>query len=187
MTGRNQSTLMAEQKKMTTNKQKRTSTSKKIDPVFDPAKQVLWSRPGYLVRRLNQIHYALFYEECKSQSITPVQYGVLTALSLNPWMDQTEIGLELGLDRTTTADVVKRLQERGYVDRRTNPEDKRSRQAAITEEGLRVMGLLQDGMARAQQRLIEPLPTRDRDVFMKLLSKLVDANNQYCRTIVKGM
>lgn len=178
---------MAEQDTTTKKKPKRAATSKNNDQIFDPAKQILWSRPGYLVRRLNQIHYALFYEECKSQSITPVQYGVLTALSLNPWMDQTEIGLELGLDRTTTADVVKRLQERGYVDRRTNPEDKRSRQAATTEEGLRVMGLLQEGMARAQHRLIEPLSIRDRDVFMKLLSKLVEANNQYCRTIVKGM
>src|SRR5690606_29841789 len=82
-------------------------------PGFDPAKQALWSRPGFLVRRLNQIHYALFFEECKSHNITPVQYGILTALSLSPWLDQTQIGLELGLDRTTTADVVKRLQERG--------------------------------------------------------------------------
>ena len=48
---------------------------------FDPAEQVLWSRSGYLVRRLNQIHYAMFFEEC-SHEITPVQYGILTALSL---------------------------------------------------------------------------------------------------------
>lgn len=64
--------------------------------MFDPAKQVLWSRPGYLVRRLNQIHYALFYEECKTQNVTPVQYGVLTALSLSPWLDQTAIGMGWG-------------------------------------------------------------------------------------------
>ena len=47
----------------------------KIRPLvieFDPAKQVLWSRPGFLVRRLNQIHYALFFEECTSPNITPV-------------------------------------------------------------------------------------------------------------------
>jgi DNA-binding MarR family transcriptional regulator len=148
---------------------------------FEPAKQVLWSRPGFLVRRLNQIHYALFFEECKSQNITPVQYGILTALSLRPWLDQTEIGLEIGLDRTTTADVVKRLQERGLVQRRVNPADRRSRQALITKEGLRLMGLLQGGMIRAQQRLLEPLAPRDRDVFMKLLSQLVEANNHYSR------
>ena len=26
----------------------------------------LWSRPGFLVRRLHQIHYALFFEECRA-------------------------------------------------------------------------------------------------------------------------
>ena len=166
---------------------KRVATQKTDTKIFDPAKQVLWSRPGYLVRRLNQIHYAMFYEECKTQNVTPVQYGVLTALSLSPWLDQTAIGMELGLDRTTTADVVKRLQERGLVERRINPNDKRSRQAVITQAGLRIMGLLQEGMARAQQRLLEPLSTRNQEIFMKLLSTLVEANNQYSRTTLKPM
>ncbi|WP_232464888.1 MarR family winged helix-turn-helix transcriptional regulator [Bordetella genomosp. 8] len=154
--------------------------------MFAPAKQVLWARPGYLVRRLNQIHYAMFFEECRTQNITPVQYGVLTALSLSPWMDQTALGMELGLDRTTTADVIKRLQERGLVQRRINPNDKRSRQAVITEEGLRIMGLLQAGMARAQQRLLEPLSPRNQQLFMKLLSTLVEANNQYGRAQLRA-
>lgn len=162
---------------------KRTAAA---EPPFDPAKQVLWSRPGFLVRRLNQIHYALFFEECKTQNVTPVQYGILTALSLNPWLDQTALGLELGLDRTTTADVVKRLQERGLVDRRVNPLDRRSRQAVITPEGLRVMGHLQGGMLRAQQRLLEPLSRRSQETFMKLLSTLVDANNHYSRATLRA-
>ncbi len=156
-------------------------------PGFDPAKQALWSRPGFLVRRLNQIHYALFFEECRSENITPVQYGILTALSLNPWLDQTQIGLELGLDRTTTADVIKRLQERGLVERRVNPEDRRSRQALITKEGLRVMGALQMGMLRSQRRLLEPLTPRNREIFMKLLSQLVEANNHYSRAMLRAL
>lgn len=156
-------------------------------PELDPAKQALWSRPGFLVRRLHQIHGALFHEECKSRNITPVQYGVLTALSHSPWLDQTAIGSELGLDRTTTADVVKRLEERGLVVRRINPQDKRARQAEITREGLDVMAELRQGMARAQQRLLEPLPPDDREVFMRLLATLVEANNQYGRTLLKSI
>ena len=50
-----------------------SSRAKEREPAFEPAKQALWSRPGYLVRRLNQIHYALFFEECKTQNVTPVQ------------------------------------------------------------------------------------------------------------------
>ena len=43
------------------------------------------------------------------------------------------------------------------------------------------MGQLQAGMTRAQQRLISPLSKKDQDTFMRLLSKLVQANNHYGR------
>lgn len=156
-------------------------------PVFEPARQVLWTRPGYLIRRLNQIHYAMFFEECGHESVTPVQYGILTALSVNPGIDQTTIGLELGLDRTTTADVVKRLEQKGYLERQINPGDRRSRQAFITREGLRVMSRLQAGMFAAQDRLLKPLPAADRRRFVELLALLVQANNQYGRASVRGI
>ncbi|MCA0243620.1 MAG: MarR family transcriptional regulator [Proteobacteria bacterium] len=148
---------------------------------FDPIRQVLWSRPGFLVRRLNQIHYAIFAEECKSHNMTPVQFGVLTALSLKPGLDQTEIGTELGLDRTTTADVLKRLEEKQLITRRPHPADRRSRQSLITDEGFKVMKELHAGMTQAQQRLLAPLSPRNQEIFLKLLSELVDANNDYSR------
>ncbi|MBC7202117.1 MAG: MarR family transcriptional regulator [Pusillimonas sp.] len=151
------------------------------------SKQGLWSRPGFLVRRLNQIHDAMFFEECKEGNITPVQYGILTVLSRNPWLDQTAIGFELGLDRTTSADVIKRLEEKGLVERRVNPTDKRSRQTNITPEGLALMESLKEGMARSQQRLIEPLSPGDRKTFMMLLAEVVEANNQYGRAALKSV
>ncbi|MBC2769055.1 MarR family winged helix-turn-helix transcriptional regulator [Pusillimonas minor] len=147
----------------------------------------LWSRPGFLVRRLNQIHYAMFFEECTEGSITPVQYGILTVLSQNPWLDQTTIGYELGLDRTTSADVIKRLEDKGLLERRVNPQDKRSRQANITPAGLELMVSLKDSMARAQQRLIEPLSPSNRKLFLSLLTELVEANNQYGRAALKAV
>ncbi len=157
-----------------------------VDEDGDPAREVLWERPGFLVRRLNQIHYAMFFEECHSQNITPVQYGVLTALSLVPWMDQTEIGMDVGLDRTTTADVIKRLQERGLIERRINPADKRSRQAKLTKSGGKIVEELHEGMARAQARLLEPLNARNREVFMRLLGILVESNNHYGRSLLRA-
>ncbi|MAK56430.1 MAG: MarR family transcriptional regulator [Pusillimonas sp.] len=129
----------------------------------------------------------MFFEECKEGNITPVQYGILTVLSRNPWLDQTAIGYELGLDRTTSADVIKRLEEKGLVERRVNPTDKRSRQANITPEGLSLMESLKEGMARSQQRLIEPLSPSDRKTFMTLLAEVVEANNQYGRAALKSV
>jgi DNA-binding MarR family transcriptional regulator len=152
---------------------------------YDPTWEALRSRPGYLIRRLNQIHYAMFIEECNIEGITPVQYGILTVLASQPGLDQTAIGFELGLDRTTTADVLRRLEEKGYLERRVNPADRRSRQAYITTAGRRLKDKLHAGMQRSQDRFLAPLSPQDRARFMSLLSVLVECNNQYGRAAAR--
>lgn len=153
----------------------------------DPAKELLFARPGFLVRRLHQIHVAMFFEECKSQNVTPVQYAILTAVSVLPDLDQTSLGHEVGLDRTTTADVVKRLEDRGLVERRPNPSDKRTRHVRLTAEGQTVVDALRGDMARAQERLLAPLRPAERTMLMDLMKILVEANNQYSRTVLRAI
>jgi DNA-binding MarR family transcriptional regulator len=145
---------------------------------FALLRQVMWSRPGFMVRRLHQIGDALFYEECQSNSITPVQFGVLTALSMNPWLDQKAIGRELALDRTTTAEVLRRLEEKGLIERRVNRDDRRSRLSVITRQGLETVGALHEGMQSAQDRLIAPLSKADRATFFRLVSQIVEAHER---------
>ena len=58
----------------------------------------LWQRPGFLIRRVNQIHIAMFFESCKDFAITPVQYGLLTTLAERPNLDQTSLCAEVGVD-----------------------------------------------------------------------------------------
>ncbi|WP_240787158.1 MarR family winged helix-turn-helix transcriptional regulator [Ramlibacter rhizophilus] len=135
----------------------------------------MWSRPGFLIRRLHQINDALYFEECK-ENITPVQFGILTALSTNPWLDQKAIGRELALDRTTTAQVLSRLVDKGLVEVRVNPDDRRSRLSVITKAGLNIMRALQDSMWQSQARLLSPLSEAEKTVFMKLAAKVVQAH-----------
>jgi DNA-binding MarR family transcriptional regulator len=127
---------------------------------------------------MNQIGAALFYDDCQSESITPMQIGMLTALSMNPWLDQKALARELSLDRTTTAEVLKRLGEKGLVETRVNPDDRRSRLSVITKKGLKLYTDLQGSIHRSQERLLEPLSPEDRATFMKLLSQLVDAHEK---------
>jgi len=147
----------------------------------------LSSRPGFLVRRLNQIHYAMFFEECKGFNITPVQYGMLTALSTNTGLDQKALGLELGLDRTNTADVLKRLEERGLVTRKQSTVDGRVKHAFITPEGKKITKKMYSSMLSAQQRLLLPLDDADKQKFLELLHVLVDANNEFGRASMRAL
>jgi DNA-binding MarR family transcriptional regulator len=143
----------------------------------------LWVRPGYLLRRLHQIHYALFFEECADFDITPVQYGLLTTLSLNPDLDQNSIGRELGIDRTNVADVLARLARRGLLERHRSKQDKRMVLARLTPAGQRVTDEMYAAMLKAQNRLLAPLLPDERKAFVDTLLRLIEGNNHLGRTI----
>jgi DNA-binding MarR family transcriptional regulator len=143
----------------------------------------LRARPGYLLRRLHQIHYALFFEECAEFDITPVQYGLLTTLSLNPDLDQNSLGRELGIDRTNVADVLARLARRGLLERRRGKEDKRTVLTRLTPEGQHITENMYAAMQRAQKRLLSPLPAGERKAFIDTLLRLIEGNSHLGRAI----
>lgn len=145
----------------------------------------LWQRPGFLIRRLNQIHIALFFESCKDFAITPVQYGLLTTLSERPNLDQTSLCAEVGVDRTTMADVLRRLEERGLVKREPSPSDGRLKIANITARGRKTMKEMYASMREAQVKFLSPLDPKDQATFIRMMMQLVEGNNQYGRTSLK--
>lgn len=141
----------------------------------------LGDRPGHLIRRLHQIHVAMFLEECAAYSLTPVQYAVMTVLAVQPELDQISIANEAAIDRTNVADVLARLEERGIVTRQVSPADRRMKLAVLTEEGARITGDMEAAMQRAQDRFLAPLTAGQRAEFMRLMDALVDANNAFSR------
>ncbi|MGE0748021.1 MAG: MarR family winged helix-turn-helix transcriptional regulator [Rhodospirillales bacterium] len=140
----------------------------------------LGERPGYLIRRLHQIHVALFLEECGDE-LTPVQYGVMSVLFAQPGMDQISLAAEVGIDRTNVADVLARLEARGMLRRAVCDRDKRMKRAHLTPAGEGLVRRLEARMLAAQDRLMAPLPPDRRRAFLALLTELVDANNAYSR------
>ncbi|MCK8787828.1 MarR family transcriptional regulator [Roseomonas sp. NAR14] len=145
------------------------------------ARMPLWRRPGYLVRRLHQLHNALFFSECEGFDITPVQYGVLTTLSLLPGSDQNTLAQEVGLDRTNVADVLVRLERRGLVRRQRGEADRRTVLAWLTADGEALLKAMYAVMRRSQERLLAPLAPAEREQFLGMLLRLIDAHNQHGR------
>jgi DNA-binding MarR family transcriptional regulator len=150
-----------------------------IDQAHPPGQLPLWSRVGYLVRRLHQIHNAIFVEECRQFGITPVQYGLLTALHYYPGSDQVNLGREVGIDRTNVADVLERLSDRGLVRRERSQRDRRSMIAFLTPEGERVHEQGRACMMRAQERLLAPLAVPFHPAFLAVLTQLIEGNSQF--------
>lgn len=141
----------------------------------------LWQRPGYLIRRLHQIHVAIFLDECAEYGITPVQYAVMTALLNHPGADQVTIARDAAIDRTSVADVLARLAQRGLVRREPGKQDRRMRIAVLTDEGERIAREMEHASLSAQAKLMAPLTAAKHAQLMDLMTELVEANNEFSR------
>ncbi len=137
--------------------------------------------PGHLVRRLQQIAVAIFLQESGSAGVTPVQYAVLQSVANQPGIDQRSLARAAGLDTSTIAGVVDRLEDRALLQRSTPPGDRRVRLLHLTAEGGRLLAAVQPAMQRAQDRILQPLPAAERAVFLRMLHRLVTANNELSR------
>lgn len=132
--------------------------------------------PGYLLRRLDS-RAATLYEEFTGQSdLTPRQFGVLLTLFQSGVLPQTELGSRLHLDRSTLAEMLQRMDERGLVERQTHERDKRAVEVALTKLGEKALMRTIAQALQAQDALLSPLPDYLRPVFMKCLEILANAD-----------
>ena len=142
------------------------------------AQSALLGRPGFLIRRLHQIHGYLFARETAGFAVTPVQYSVMTVLFEREESDQITIAREVGLERTTVADVVARLESRGLVTRHTNSRDQRVRLVRLSREGRQLVKKMARAVERAHAQTIAPLSPAEQQQLMALLLRMLEANNE---------
>jgi MarR family transcriptional regulator, lower aerobic nicotinate degradation pathway regulator len=144
----------------------------------------LYRRPGFMIRRAHQIAVAVFLEETREGRVTPTQYGVLVILERRPGIDQNTLARLLGLDRSTTGLVVRKLAERGLIARATGASDQRRRELKLTRAGVTLLRRVSTDARRAQQRLLSPLPVSERARFLELLARVTEAFNRTTRVPV---
>ena len=137
--------------------------------------------PGHLIRRLHQISVGTFTSEVGEAGITSVQFAALNYIASAPGLDQRTLAQRIALDTSTTAGVIDRLENRGAVERRFSPKDRRVRVLHATESGLALLRDLQPLVERVQDRLMAPLSEKEQAEFLAMLDKLVAANNQLSR------
>jgi DNA-binding MarR family transcriptional regulator len=143
--------------------------------VFD-----VYGAPGHLIRRAQQILVSLFLEQTGGV-ITPIQFGALAVLEAHGDLDQITLGQRLALDASTSGSTLERMEKKGWIARRIDPEDRRRRLVSLTAEGRALLEDLRDDVETVQHRLLDPLDPKERAVFMRLLGKVVHLNNDVSR------
>jgi DNA-binding MarR family transcriptional regulator len=146
----------------------------------------VYTAPGYLFRRMQQIAVALFIEECKAFELTPVQYAALIAIHTHPGIDATRLSAVIAFDRSTLGSVIERLESKKLIDRKPSGEDKRVKLLYLTKAGAAILREIMPSVEKAQARMLQPLKPADRKVLLSLLTQLVDLNNEASRVPLRA-
>lgn len=129
---------------------------------------------GHLARRLQQANTTLWHALVSDETTSP-QFAVLNAVASAANTDQRMVGEMIGLDRSTTAEIVTRLADRGLLRRVRDPRDGRRNVLRLTAAGVAAHGQLARSVAQMNKVFLAPLDSGEQKTLLELMWRVVTA------------
>lgn len=134
---------------------------------------------GVVARRAKDfaLHEAL--GERVGYSLEGPYYGTLSRLGLAGQCTVSELADGLGLELSTVSRRVKALEERGLVDRQTDPDDRRISHLGLTDSGRELFEALSASWREMLAEVLAGWSQRDLDSFTELFVRFADDLETY--------
>jgi DNA-binding MarR family transcriptional regulator len=118
------------------------------------------------------VQYAndLFSRETSSNDLTKQQFTVLAAVEQNEGISQTDLVGLTGIDRSTLAEMIRRMIDKGLLDRERTESDQRANAVRIAAAGKKALRAARGASERVERALLSGLSASDRPKFLKMLT-----------------
>ncbi len=123
------------------------------------------SRVMRKVQRYYEVNLAPF-------EITPVQFYVLSALLWKDGAKFKDLAKMVGIDGSTLTGILDRMERGGFVERRDDPEDRRSLLVCLTEKSKQLGPRMVELAEKLDEEIKGQFYQHDFATFMKVLDKL---------------
>jgi len=123
----------------------------------------------------------LVQRELAADAVEDDGYAMLSLIGVRAPVRLTELAFDLGLPLTTASDVVRRLEARGDVRRRPNPDDGRSYLFELTAAGSRTWKRGWGALGRINEALV-----RELDDERRVNRALQELDAAFARTLDEG-
>ena len=131
--------------------------------------------PSHLIHRALQLALDIYSREVGSDGLTQRQFAVLEAVSLRAGLTQTDLVKATGIDRSTLADLVARMAQRGLLSRERSTLDARAMAVRLTPEGEAALADARPSVVEADRQIMALLPKGRRESFLEILAELAGA------------
>lgn len=102
------------------------------------------------------------------------QYVFLGTLAKHEGISQKELSELIKIDKTTTTKAVKKLEAEGYIERRTDPNDKRYNHLYLTERGRAFAPIMHEKLRKTTAILTKNMTDEQKDMAYDMLQIMMD-------------
>lgn len=128
---------------------------------------------SHLLHRAQQFAAEQF-EGMGDADITLRQFAVLSAVREQEGCSQSDLVKTTGIDRSTLADMVQRMERRGLLERRQAKLDARAKSVHLTDDGRAALDVSTPIVRKADDAILAMLPKNRRRAFIGILGLLAD-------------
>jgi DNA-binding MarR family transcriptional regulator len=129
---------------------------------------------AFLLSQLGHCSATVFADLIASLDLTPAHAGILRAIAAEPGRSQQALAEQLGLQPSRLVAFVDELEDRGYVERRRNPDDRRLHALHLTPAGRRITNRIGELARRHDRMMTAGLDARERQTLRELLTKVAE-------------
>lgn len=126
---------------------------------------------SHLLHRAQQLAADRFAQLAGDRA-TLRQFAVLAAIAEKPGRSQTDLVSATGIDRSTLADMITRMERRGWIIRVTAANDARANAVTLAAPGRATFTACIPSARAADEAVLDALPRGDRKALMDLLGVL---------------
>jgi len=119
----------------------------------------------YLIKQLELAVRSRLDEVLRPVAITPLQYTALTVLERRSDLSTAALARNAFVTDQSAADMVAVLEERGLLERRPDPADRRRRVLRLTGSGAALLDRLRPEVAAVEERMIASLTAGQAEQF----------------------
>lgn len=129
----------------------------------------------HLIHRAEQAINTAFVKKTGDTGLTPRQYAILDAVSEKGGTSQAALATATGIDRSTLADIMRRLVARKLLARKRSRGDARAYEVTLTEAGRKILEHGKKAAAEVDKAILAALGTEAKATsFLASLAKVVE-------------
>jgi DNA-binding MarR family transcriptional regulator len=130
---------------------------------------------AFLLTQLGTHAARRFAERVAAVDLTPPQSGLIRAVAQEPGRSQQALAAQLGTPATRLVALVDGLEQRGVLERRRNPDDRRLYAVHLTPAGEALLTELGHLAGEHEADLLAPLDPAERRTLAELLGRVAAA------------